>query len=525
MQHRTGDLADLPQLDIGEFGFATDQNRLFIGNDPLQHPVSGGQVTNTEILTSDPNCSISLSQLTGNLSIAVGNIKITGGSNGRVLQTDGNGNLSWVTVPGAGSGAPGGATGQIQYNSSGAFTGSGNLLFNDSTNTLTVDAIITGTIGASGNISGNLIIGNGSQLTALPGANVTGQVPNSLVAGTVYTHAQPNITSVGTLANLTVTGNISGNVFSGNGSGLTHIAGANITGWAPNANIANTVASNAQPNITSVGTLTSLVVTGNISSSGAYIGDGGLLSNIHGGNITGTISNANLAVTVSNAAQPNITSLGTLSSLVVTGNINSSGVYIGDGGKLSNIAGANVIGIVPSANIANVANLATTITSGAQPNITSTGILTSLKVSGNVTAAYIVGDGSQITNALPRRSNVSVTTGSLSNNASTNATITGFKGYMLYSIQTSVPAWVTVYSSVGLRTLDASRTMLTDPLPGSGVITEVITANNTPILYTPAIVGFSSEASPDGNIQIKVNNQSGSTQSVTVTMTILGIED
>ena len=35
MQHRVGALSDLPQLDIGELGFATDQNRLFIGEEVL----------------------------------------------------------------------------------------------------------------------------------------------------------------------------------------------------------------------------------------------------------------------------------------------------------------------------------------------------------------------------------------------------------------------------------------------------------------------------------------------------------
>jgi hypothetical protein len=45
---RTGDYADLPQLSPGEFGFATDEKRLFVGNQPLNPFVSPG---NTEILT------------------------------------------------------------------------------------------------------------------------------------------------------------------------------------------------------------------------------------------------------------------------------------------------------------------------------------------------------------------------------------------------------------------------------------------------------------------------------------------
>jgi hypothetical protein len=41
---------------------------------------------------------------------------------------------------------------------------------------------------------------------AVAGANVSGQVSNALVAGTVYTNAQPNITSVGTLTGFTSNG-------------------------------------------------------------------------------------------------------------------------------------------------------------------------------------------------------------------------------------------------------------------------------------------------------------------------------
>jgi hypothetical protein len=58
----------------------------------------------------------------------------------------------------------------------------------------------------TGNVSANYFIGNGSTLTSLTGGNVTGQVGNALISGTVYTNAQPNITSVGTLNSLTVSG-------------------------------------------------------------------------------------------------------------------------------------------------------------------------------------------------------------------------------------------------------------------------------------------------------------------------------
>ena len=44
---------------------------------------------------------------------------------------------------------------------------------------------------------------------SVSGSNVVGQVGNALIAGTVYTNAQPNITSLGALTSLSVTGTLS----------------------------------------------------------------------------------------------------------------------------------------------------------------------------------------------------------------------------------------------------------------------------------------------------------------------------
>ena len=207
---------------------------------------------------------------------------------------------------------------------------------------------ITGILSVSGNITGANVNGNGSGLSSLTGGNVTGQVSNALVAGTVYTAAQPNITSVGTLTSLSSSGNIDGANINGNGSGLSSITGANVTGQVGNALIAGTVYTSAQPNITSVGTLTSLSSTGNID--GANInGIGSGLSSITGANVTGQVGNALVAGTVYTAAQPNITSVGILTSLSSSGNIVgsnliTSGVVSASSMSASgNVTGGNLI--------------------------------------------------------------------------------------------------------------------------------------------------------------------------------------
>jgi hypothetical protein len=122
------------------------------------------------------------------------------------------------------------------------------------------------------------------------------------------------------------------------------------------------------------------------------------------------------------------------------------------------------------------------------------------------------------------RTTVSATTASLANNATGNLTITGFKGYVLYKIQTSVAAWVRIYTDSASRTADASRSQTTDPSLGSGVIAEVITTGAETILISPGTIGFSNESTPSTNIQLAVTNKSGSTGTVTVTLTVLQIE-
>ena len=164
----------------------------------------------------------------------------------------------------------------------------------------------------------------------------------TLVTGTLTTAAQPNVTSVGTLTGLDVNGNITAanitantGVFTGNGSGLTSLTGANVTGQVGNALVAGTVYTNAQPNITSVGTLTSLDVTGNALAGNVYAN-------------AGTIGASLLTGTLTTAAQPNVTSVGTLTSLNVSGNAVVGGLAKLQVGVTSNRANVSIPTATPT---------------------------------------------------------------------------------------------------------------------------------------------------------------------------------
>jgi len=100
------------------------------------------------------------------------------------------------------AGAIGGANTEVQFNDNGVGNGNANFTFNKTNSNVTVTGNVIVNTGA--------YYGNGAGLTNIAGANVTGTVGSATTAGTVTTAAQPNITSVGTLTSLTTSGNISG---------------------------------------------------------------------------------------------------------------------------------------------------------------------------------------------------------------------------------------------------------------------------------------------------------------------------
>jgi hypothetical protein len=114
---------------------------------------------------------------TANLG-AVGNITITGGTNGQLLKTNGSGVLAWTsdTAP------PAGSNREVQFNDDSTINASSNFTFNKSTQVLTV----TGNISV-GNITSSAVANLGSIETPLTMAAVGNVSGGNLVAslGTV----------------------------------------------------------------------------------------------------------------------------------------------------------------------------------------------------------------------------------------------------------------------------------------------------------------------------------------------------
>ena len=232
-----------------------------------------------------------------------------------------------------------------------------------------------GIVSATGNVIGGNVTTGGLVLAT---GNVTGG--NITTAGVVA--ATGNVSG----GNLTTAGNIdtSAGIFNGDGYGISNIAAGNIVGLnlsgisngTSNVDIA-TADGNITMSVDSTGnvaviTATGLELTGTalISSTvtapaftantGLFSGDGGGLSNVVGANVTGEVTfaatanavaganvsgqvaNALVSGTVYTAAQPNITSVGTLTSVAVSGDANVAGVVNVGPSEISTIGAGTV---------------------------------------------------------------------------------------------------------------------------------------------------------------------------------------
>jgi len=292
---------------------------------------------------------------------------------------------------------------------------------------------VSGTVSATGNVTGAYFLGNGSQLTGLPetynNANVTSLLAafgsNSISStGTV---TAGNITGENLLTNniISATGNITtsgfflGNFIGNIVANITNIPGPGGAvvfndGSGNAAATAGLIFDNSSPNV--------LTVQGSYSATG----------NITGNNINGT----SIIGPLTTAAQPNITSVGTLSSLSVSGNV--QGGNLRTAGQISATGSISSAGNVVSGNLrvnnnasigGNIAanritgSIISTSGSITGGNITASGVL---EVTGNVTGGNITTDGIVSTTGNIIGNNISAggivsTTG----NITTAANITG----------------------------------------------------------------------------------------------------
>lgn len=309
-----------------------------------------------------------------NLSLGdVSTVKILGGTNGYVLQTDGTGNLAWTAqTGGGGNGSPGGSNTQVQFNNAGSFAGSPNFVFNSTTNVLSVLNLHTtnnANLGDVANVTilgghpnyvlqtdgaGNLswVLGGGGGGGEPGGSNTSIQFNNNGSFGGTSNLTFDDITNTLTLngnanilQNLEVLGNInvSDNIFASN---IT--LNRNLT--TPNATITNNLVINSSAVLNSYGNINTasspnvnLGSLSNIHISGGA--DGYVLSTDGLGNLSWTVggggggngtpggSNTQLQFNNSGSfgASPYLTFNSANTTLNVAGNLVANTITIGSG--------------------------------------------------------------------------------------------------------------------------------------------------------------------------------------------------
>ena len=284
-----------------------------------------------------------------------------------------------IGAGGSGNGVPGGPTNSIQINAgNGSFAG---------TNNLTFDGTV---VSLNGNVSANYFIGDGSQLTNLPGltygnSNVAAYLPTytgnvtanyfigdgSLLTGLPATYGNSNVadylssgsvtTDYLTSGNISASGNVSGGYAFFSDIQLNDLSANAILYTDANRNVFNTDFSYDSNTQTMSGVTVSL--TGNITAN-YIIGDGSQLTNLP--IQPGTYGNSNVSAYLFSgddtagfstsgdiAANTILADSGfsasgdsiILANLSVTGNVYSDSYFIGDGAYISNITGANVTGL------------------------------------------------------------------------------------------------------------------------------------------------------------------------------------
>jgi len=381
----------------------------------------------------------------------IGNVTITGGTSGQVLTTDGLGGLSfadnttdsaapmpYIIVSGESYVVPenfqglyseaieidgtlevdgilievgtsqNAAPNEVYYDNNGTLTGNSGFTFLPSTGNLSLpgNVSITGDIIPSANVTYDL--GTTTQRFRdlyLSGTSIflgTSQIAENADGDVVLTNGDGGSWTFGGSADLD-----SSKIANGTSNVSVLLNGDIRVGSAGNANVLNVGGSGV---LTTTGNVVPLgvktdnyyyangdAITFGTSAAGSNTqvqfnnnGDFGAEAAFTYYQATNTLSADNVAGTLATASQPNITSLGTLSALGVNGTVTAvaftanTGVFTGDAGGLSNVVAANISGTVATATTAG------TVTTAAQPNITSTGTLTSLTVSGNSTSGNVI---------------------------------------------------------------------------------------------------------------------------------------
>ena len=332
------------------------------------------------------------------------------------------------------------------------------------------------------------------------------------------------------------------------GDGSTLLAGAN----AVNSNFNEVYNLIGDGTNLLAGIVTSIVAGNNVTVSGAT---GAVTINASGGGGGGSIAGID---TTGTSVFNNINASGVVTATSFSGSLNASNLSSGTvpASRITTLNASKLTGTAAAINGTNITGIVTSIVGGT--NVTVSGAtgevtinasgggsgitvqdegsaLSTLATTLNFVGSGVVASGTGATKtitiaggggSLASRTTKSATTSSLNAAASGDLSITAFKAYNLLKIAIDHPAWVRLYVDSASRTSDASRVEGTDPLPGSGVIAEVLTttAGASTFLMSPGVIGWNNDGTPSTTVYAKVTNKDSSARAITVTLTLIQSE-
>ena len=402
----------------------------------------------------------------------IANITITGGTTGQVIQTDGSGTLSFADTASDNSAAPmpyiivsgdsyvvpenfqglysqaidiegtlevdgilievgtsqNAAPNEVYYDNNGTLTGNSGFTFLPSTGNLALpgNVSITGNVVPNGNITYDLGTStNRWKDLYLSGTSIflgTSSITEDADGDVVLTNGDGGTWTFGGTADLD-----SSKIANGTSNVSVLLNGDIRVGSAGNANVLNVDGSGV---LTTTGNVVPLgvktdnyyyangdAITFGTSAAGANTqiqynnnGDFGAEAAFTYDQATNTLSADNIAGTLTTVAQPNITSLGTLTSLTVTGNATAGNVIASDGTvQYGTNPGSGSISVNTGTTTAGIfATNITDINLGLAANIIMGATGKTVTARGNVTADNLQSDTLSVGDFYSSRTAVSV---------------------------------------------------------------------------------------------------------------------